>query len=75
MDTKENPAAGQTADGASGFVQVARLNFPEITPDSEQMQAAPGFDPAGGRVMVCRSVAAVEGVLRAWGIPLRAVVA
>ena len=74
MASQRNPAADE-ARGASEFVQVARLNTSEDKPDFEIMQMAPGFDPAGGRVMVCRSVAAVEGVLRAWGIPLRVLVA
>ena len=46
MASQQNPAAGQTADGASRFVQVPQLNTPEDKPDIETMQVAPVFDPA-----------------------------
>ena len=32
MASKQNPAAGQTADGASRNIQVGRLNFPDTNP-------------------------------------------
>ena len=41
MASQRNPAAGQTANGASRNIQVARLNFPEDKPDFEIMQMAP----------------------------------
>ena len=38
MASQRNPAAGQTADGASEIVQVARLNTTEDKPLAENFQ-------------------------------------